>query len=295
MKIKKLILPVILILLGVIACVVASLLVGMQKAPTITKHDFPYSVTYTLDGETKTLEGVYTCEFKNFGNDVERIYEGSFVVDGVQIPSRRHVIAEKDGWSLCIVIIFSDRNLMGDAGDGDAHYDPYLSVVDAEDSEYYLEEKPGLFEAELVEWTYPESVENTFEFSGFAELYVTSMEVMVLVGLVVILLCVILVKKDPAVTYQVVDKLSIGLNVAITLVAIPIMMLCAAFGELFSTIPSQLYTVCYCIPAIAALSVAASLCLRRKGFAKTGFIAQFAGIALFILSLIVDTIPTLFR
>lgn len=72
-------LPVIILTAGIIACVVAYLLTGILKTPTIAQHDFHYSATYQLNGETKTLEGIYRCEFVTTGegiNPLGRYYSG---------------------------------------------------------------------------------------------------------------------------------------------------------------------------------------------------------------------------
>ena len=43
------------------------MLTSMQFKPAVTEQDFNYSVTYKIDGETKTFSGVYTCRFTGFG------------------------------------------------------------------------------------------------------------------------------------------------------------------------------------------------------------------------------------
>ena len=86
MKSKGLKIPAIIIAIGVIVAIAAGLFVSMQKTPAVTNHDFDFSITYKLDGETKTLDGVYSCRFTGFGgNGVDplcRYYEGTYKVEG---------------------------------------------------------------------------------------------------------------------------------------------------------------------------------------------------------------------
>ena len=66
MKSQSLKIPSIIIAIGLVLCLVVSLFAGIMKEPVITEHDFNYAATYRLDGETKTLEGVYRVqEYRN--------------------------------------------------------------------------------------------------------------------------------------------------------------------------------------------------------------------------------------
>ena len=50
-----------------------------------------------------------------------------------------------------------------------------------------------------------------------------------------------------------------------------------------------IYQIDLCVPALTAFAIAASIALRRKGFAKTGFCIQFAGPVLFFLLAFAET------
>ena len=58
MRSKSLKISAILIAIGFILAVATHFLVSVQLKPTVTEQNFPYSVTYKVDGETKTFEGV---------------------------------------------------------------------------------------------------------------------------------------------------------------------------------------------------------------------------------------------
>ena len=114
------------------------------------------------------------------------------------------------------------------------------------------------------------------------------MAVMLLVGLLVILVCLVFVKRDKTVTYNALDKVSAVLNYIVCLGAIPFIALVATLLQITMSGDEFVYQLFLCIPALTAFTVAASVALRRKGFSKSGFFVQFAGVVLFALSLIID-------
>ena len=284
MKNKSLKILALILAVGLAAAVVACMLTGMVKAPTITEHDFQYSVTYKLDGETKTLNGVYRCNFADTGKGsapLYRYYEGTYLTKTSEYHPAAYTIAEKDGLELCIVTIFSDRYLMNDADGETIIYEPYLAVMDREGMEYTEEEYLGKFDAELVSWQLPEPVVNSFVFVGFSHLYDGSMVAMLIVGLLVILACMIVMKRDKTVPYKGLDKVSVVLNVILAVVAIPFLTVVIWLSQVAMSTTAWNFQVMLCVPAITAFSIAASLSLRRKGFTKAGFFIQFVGPVLF--------------
>ena len=64
-------LPAIIIAIGLILSLVACLITNVVLTPTITKHDFDYRVTYKLNGETQTLEGLYKCRFDGYKEAID--------------------------------------------------------------------------------------------------------------------------------------------------------------------------------------------------------------------------------
>ena len=281
----------IILVIGLVMAIVASLLSGIVKAPVITEHDFPFTVTYRLDGETKTLEGIYKCHFRSTGNGtnpLNRYYEGEHLLNPAEEHPAAYTIAQKDGLELCIVAIFSDRNLMGDANGIAYHYDPYLAVIDSEGNEYSDEESLKQFDAEIIEWVYPESLDNSFRFVGFSKLHDDSMFAMLAVGILAMFACMIFVKRDKTVPYKTLDKLSIVMNFIVCFAAIPFITFVTSFLQITMSGDELVYQFFLCIPALTAFSVAASIALRRIGFTKAGFFVQFIGPVLFVLPLILN-------
>lgn len=297
MKNKSLKLPIIIIAIGIVIAIAAGLLVSMQKAPAVTKQDFDFSITYKLDGETKTLNGVYSCRFTGFGgNGVDplcRYYEGTYKVEGEDDGDRCFTIAEKDGYELYIVALLNDAYLMGDVkNDSYNSYneEPTLEAEDKDGYQYDETELPAVFDAEIVSFEYPEPIENTFHFTGFSGLHATNTGVMTLVGILTLILCMIFVKKGDGVEYGVLDKIGIALNFAVMLFALPLIYIGAIFIQAFKTGPDWIYQAYLCIPPIIPFTIAAAVSLRRKGFRKSGFFIQFLGPVFEVILIVLEYI-----
>ena len=282
---RSLKIPVIILAIGLVLCLVAALLTGIVKAPAITQQDFDFTVTYQLDGETNTLAGVYRCQLQD-SNPRDRYYTGTHLTNPTEFHPAAYTIAQKDDLELCIVVIFSDRYLMGDADGISVHADPYLAVMDSEGMEYDDTEHLSQFDAEILDWEYPAPVENALEFAGFSKLHTGSMLAMLVVGLLVILACVIFVKRDKTIPYKMLAKVSVVLNYVIACIGIPFATLVVWLMQIFADSSRWSYQVCLCVPALSAFAVAASIALRRSGFTKIGFFIQFVGPVLFALLMI---------
>ena len=289
MKSQSLKIPSIIIAIGLVLCLVVSLFAGIMKEPVITEHDFNYAATYRLDGETKTLEGVYRVQYVSTSEGHDRYYEGFYLAEPEAGVPEYHTIAEKDGLRLQVVFIFSKNYLMGD-GDRDTITEPYLAAYDVMGVEYTDMETLDAFDAELLSWEEPQPIENTFVFSGFSRLYTGSMLAMLAVGLLVIVACMIFVKRDESVTYKLLDKLSIALNCVVCFAALPFITFTTTLLQITMSGDDLMYQIFLCIPALTAFAVAASVSLRRKGFTKTGFIVQFIGPVLFFAPVLYDLI-----
>jgi hypothetical protein len=293
---QKLKQPIRIMVIGLIVMVIACLLTGIMLHPAITEHDFHYSVTYKLNGETKTFEGVYTCRFSSgdYNRDpLERYYDGEYSDYGLVMHSQTYTIEQKGEFDLGIVTTFNDSYLMGDTLDVEYDYgleDPYLVIYGANEVVFDDEETRSLFDAEIISWEYPEPLENSYVFAGFSQLYEISMLVMLLVAIIVFIICLVVVKRDAEVTYNAVDVVSIVLNYLIAIVVFPFITFFAWLVQAFETGPEWIYQGYFVIPAIIVYSLAASVSLRRKGFKKSGLFVQLAGIVVFAVLLLLEGI-----
>ena len=291
MKQKSLRTTAVILAVGFLLAIAACLLTGIVKAPVITEHDFSFAVTYRLDGETKTLDGVYRCSFQSTGKGdepQERYYSGKHLSNPSEEHPAEYTIAQKDDLELCIVTYFSDRSLMGDADGRTFYFEPYLAVFDRDRVEYTDEATLSRFDAEITDWVCPEPIANSFRFVGFSKLHDMSMFAMLAVGILTMFACLIFVKRDRTVPYNALDKVSILLNFLICLAAIPFMTVTIALLQIVVSTDNPAYQIALCVPAITAFTLAASVALRRVRFAKTGFFLQFVGPVLFVLTLILS-------
>lgn len=287
MKHQNLKVPSIIIAIGLVLCLVASLFAGIMKEPVITEHDFNYAATYRLNGETKTLEGVYRVRFVSSGEGNDRYYEGFYLSEPNAGQPEYHTIAKQDDLELQVVFIFTNDYLMGD-GDRDTITEPYLAAYDTMGVEHTDMETLDAFDAELLSWEVPQPIENSFVFSGFSHLYTGSMLAMLAVSLLVIVTCMIFVKRDKTVPYKLLDRLSIALNCVVCFVALPFITFTTTLLQITMNGDDLMYQIFLCIPALTAFAVAASVSLRRKGFTKSGFFIQFIGPVLFFLPVLFE-------
>ena len=296
MKRRSLKLPALILAIGLVLTLVACLFANVIMTPAITEHDFKYSVTYKLCGETKTLDGVYKCSYKGFyqGRDPrDRYYTGEYIIDGQTTLSHTYTIAEKDGAELYIVTLFNDCYLMGDTKDMDYKpflEDPYLEAIDKEGYPYDETNMPSEFTAEIISWEYPDPIENAFVFSGFSILHTGSMAAMLLVGLLVIIACIIFVKRDKTVPYSLLDKLSVVLNIVICFAVLPFITFTTTLLQITMSTDELMYQIYLCIPVLTAFTVAASIALRRLNFTKSSFFVQFVGPVMFFVPVFLESV-----
>ena len=59
MKNKKLFLPSIIAGAAIFAIFVCAIISGLAFKPRVTEGEFPFTITYELDGETVTIDDVY--------------------------------------------------------------------------------------------------------------------------------------------------------------------------------------------------------------------------------------------
>ena len=289
MNIKKMKLPIIIIAIGMIVSVLTCLLTGTVKEPVIKEHDFEYSVTYKVDGEVKTFDGVLKCSFK--GHDqhddpTSREYVGEYA-HNLEFPTHSSfVVAKKDGVEISIVTELDAAYLMGDPDKYQLEPEIEDPRVEAVDSEGYPVLDQDSLNVEIISWDYPEPIENSFKFLGFSRLYAISMFAMIIVAVLTTVACIIFVRKDKDVRYKVLDIISIVFNFIVGFVWIPFITVVLFLLPITMDSASILYQICLCAPALSVLAIAASLALRRKGYTKSGFIVQFVCPVLLILSLL---------
>ena len=262
---------------------------SVQK-PKVAQQEFPFTITYSYQGETETISDVYVGEYvrsaKYLGDDSVAWY--GYIKDHNRLESDFYRIGEIGGQSFSINLNIEPGYLMGDpkyAGSvchpsGVCHsFDGTndITVTDAAELE-----KLGF---SIVSWEYPEPIENTFSFGGIS---LSSEAVMytAFIAIAALFSCMILIKKDKDIVYSKLDKVSIVLNFLIAILAFPFIFIVSAFSEIVAD-TSVWQQILYLAPALTVLGIGASVALRRLGCKRGGFGIQFAGPIIFALLVVI--------
>lgn len=296
MKIKNSRLPLVIIAVGVILTVLLYLLTAVKQSPTVTEADFELTVNYKLDGVEKTYVSKYTCRFDGHGGILEprtRCYLGEYADYDANIYGSSYTVQEKNGYRLAIVTDFNSIYLMGDTEN--EYYDtvmpdPYFVVYDPDGYVYSDPLILSKFDAEIISWDYPEPIENSFVFSGFAMINETTMLMSILVGILTVIACLVFVKK--ADIYGSLDTVGVVLNFLLAFLALPFMTLVVWLLTAFPTAHDAYYQIHLCVPAVTLFTLAASISFRRLGSSKLGFFIQFTSPAIFIILMAVEIFMT---
>lgn len=305
MKTKKLSSEKILLVITVIAYVAATLLCCYQTKPEVTTGEFPFSITYEYKGETGSLSGVLECAFS--GSDTihgehRRYWNSEVTYDNPENLADPFVIEQNEALQTTLSIhenmdagYFMGDPLRSDyyasygldgAGPSIAYYDYKNEIFLDNASQDELPESAGF---RIIDFTYPEPIENSFSFAGIKY---EADNIIIFDGILVVffLLCLLLVRRDKSLRYSWLDKLGIFFNFLVGIFAVPaITFMCMMFGIVESDI-EIIDQIIYNIPPISILGLALSVVFRRKGYSKTGFFIQFAGILPFALILVLEAI-----
>ena len=305
MKIKKISSAIILIVITMIAYIAASVLFCYTTKPKVSKYDFPFSVTYEYKGETKTLSGVFECEYS--GSDTihgehNRYWNGEVKYENSENVENINLVDQNDEMQTVLTI---HENMDAGYFMGDPLHKNYYEEYGFEGVEPYIEyydykndislndeneeEILDFIGFKIIDFTYPEPIENSFSFSGI-EYEADNIIIFIAILFVFFFLCLIFVRKDKEYQYSKLDKVGILLNFLVGIFVVPfISIVCMLFGVVESNV-ELINQITYNIPPIAILCLALSVVFRRKGFSKPGFFIQFGGIILFALILLMDTL-----
>ena len=291
MRNKKLFLPAIILAVAVLAIAAYSLISSIAKKPTITEGEFPFSITYELNGETVTINDVYKARYvaKDGHADTKaRVYVGEIgdMGEGNTVYTlKTDANARIELWTY-----FHPEYLMGDPSYDyfdDAAFEPIIYYFDSEEIEYHDEETLTAQGIKLIGFEYPEPIENTFVFSHIAYLNGAVVIPALLIALLALLAILIFVRKEKELKYKAIDIISIVLNFFVGFVYLGFVAVLALLIDIEGGGPELYYQLLYFIPAFSALCIAASVALRRKGYGVKSLIAELIGPAVFAVYLLV--------
>lgn len=294
MKNKKISLPVIILAVAVFLTSAYSLISSIAKKPTITEGEFPFSITYEIDGETVKIDDVYKARYTGNGGYADtkyRTYVGG--IEGLGDKGTMYTLKKDENTRVELCTHFYADYLMGDSEYDyfdDEAFEPRIYYYDANETEYHDEETLAAQGVKLISFEYPTPIKNSFVFSHIS--YLSSRVVLpsFVISLLALIAIMIFVKREKGQPRKALDIVSIVLNFIICFTFLPIVLILSIFIDIEGGGPELYYQIAYFIPFVTMLSIATSVALRRKGHSVKSLITQFIGPAVFALYLIVFVI-----
>ena len=158
----------ILLLTAMLLCAFAGCSSSVPQ-PEIKEGEFDFSVTYEFNGETKTVSGVYVCEYRGASWALDGGYSrdwNGYIKDG-KAEEMFEIGTTKDGNKVELNLAFCPEYFMDDFVEGYHEVPkPYISVkiVDDEGMRFLCE--PAEVEehcgAKIISYEYDEPIENSF-------------------------------------------------------------------------------------------------------------------------------------
>ena len=162
-----------------ILCVMLSVLLTTALAscgltvpsPEVDNGEFDFSVTYEINGETKTVSGVYVCEYNGTDWALDGGYHRDWngYVKGNPAEDRYKIGETDDGGDIYICLGVYPEYFMGDEETGGKEIPaPWITV------QYPYDENGGVnifndateieesFGAKIISYNYAEPIENSF-------------------------------------------------------------------------------------------------------------------------------------
>ena len=286
MKSKKFFLPSIILLSAIAVMCLFGVLDAIVREPVIREGEFPFSITYEVNGKTETIEDVCVCTYAGVGGyaDPKTRYYHEKIVDSqdMEVPGDYVIYKDDNGYIILVTCLYADY-LMGDPSDMRyrTECEPYLAYETVQRDEYEEGLELSVHGAKIISWDYPEPIKNSFKFSYMTVLSGRSVIPMTLIALLATLASIIFVKKEQDLRYTLVDKISIVCNFLIVIFAVPFFTIAGVLMDIVGVAEELLGQMFYLSSAMITLGIAASICLRRKGYRKSGLLVQFIALAVY--------------
>ena len=268
-------------------CVLLLLGYSAQK-PRVKQQDFPFSITYSYQGKTETISGVYASEYDlgaKYMEDEPTAWYG-YVKDHNRLEADFYRIAEQDGKYFSINLNIEPGYVMGDPRYADSKCQP-TGVYYSEDVVVTDQDELAQMGIVILGWEYPYPMENSFSFGGIS---LSSEAVMLTSAIAVaaLLACVGMIRKERKSAYGGINKISIILNFLVVFIGFPFILIASALSEIVAD-ATALQQLFYLTPALTVVGVGASVALRRMGRKYMSFCIQFAGPLVFGLILLLES------
>ena len=291
MKSKKLFLPAVILAAVLVVTVVWSLVSSIARKPTVTEGEFPFSITYELDGETVTVNGVYKARYVKNGGYADtklRIYEGEIGTMGE--GNTVYLLKEDESGRIELCTNFYADHLMGDTPYNyfdEYAFAPRIYYYDTDELEYSDEETLAAHGVKLIDYEYPTPIKNSLVFSHFSYFSSGIVFSLVLIALPGLIAMIIFIKRDKERKHTPADVISIALNFMVGLILLPFLLIVSLLIDVNGGGPELYRQILYFIPSLQIWCIAASVALRRRGYRVGGLIAVLTGPAVFAVYLVV--------
>ena len=294
MKNKKLFLPTLIIGIAVVAMIVCSLALSIAKKPTVTEGEFPFSITYELNGKTVTIKDVYKTHYVRNDGYVDskgRVYVGE--IGNMGEGNTVYTLKKNAKGRIELWTHFYADYLMGDPEydyfETEA-FEPKILYYDSEEIEYSDEETLSAQGVKLISFEYPTPIENSLVFSHFSIFSNIVVFPALLISLLALIMIMIFVKKDEDFVKGTVDVVSTIFNFLISIILVPFLTVCAFLLDITGDNESIIHQIFYFLPALTILGVAFCVALRRKGYKVSALVVEFVGPAIFAVIMIIAAI-----
>ncbi len=285
MKNKKLLLPVIFLVSAIVLTSIYAVIMSIAKKPTVTEAEFPFSITYELDGKTETIKDVYKVRYK--GNDGKaRIYVGE--IGDMGEDNTYYILKKGKNTRVELNTFFYSDYMIGDTEYDyfdEEPFEPKILYYDSQEVEYTDPETLAAQGVKLMSFEYPKPIKNSFVFSHIAHLDNGIVFPAILFALLALIATLIFVKKEKDYVRKPIDIVSIVFHCIIGSVFMIYATVIAVLIDLAGDNESILVQIFYFIPTLTILGITSSIALRRKGYSVIGFISQFIGPAVFAVIL----------
>ena len=289
MKNKKLFLPTIILAVAIVLTMISAVVAGIALKPKVTEGEFPFSITYELDGETVTIKDVYKVQYEKLGGYKTRMFSGEIGNRGKD--NTIYVLKKNDSGRVELWTHFYPDYLMGDSEYDyydDEAFEPKIYYYDAQETESHDEETLAEHGVKLISFEYPEPIKNSLTFSHFVFPESEVIFPSIIIAFLAMIGTLIFVKKDKEYTRKPINIITIVFNFIIGLVAFPFFTIIAGLLSALGDIGNIMNLLQYLLPALTILCITASIGLRRKLYSKSALIVQFISPAVFALIMIIS-------
>ena len=291
MKKGKLFLSTVILASAIVITMISVMIAGISLKPTVTEQEFPFSITYELDGETVTINDVYSVHYNSDKANKYRVYDGK--IQNKEEDNTYYLLKREENGRIELWTHFYGDYLMGDPAYDyfdEEPFEPKIYYYDAEEIEYHDEETLAEHGVKLLGFEYPEPIKNSLRFSHIVMPEGEVVFPSIVIAFLAMLATLIFVKKDPDYARKPINTVTMVFHYIIGFVAFPFFTIFAGLLNALGDIGTVMNLITYLLPALTILCITASIGLRRKLYGKSALAVQFTTPAVFVIIMIISLV-----